>query len=55
MAKFDEMNTNPNVIKMIVGNKCDLENERRVSFEDLTELGNNLNIDSCFETSATSA
>ena len=44
MQKFDEMNTNPNVIKMIVGNKCDLDNERLVSYEELTELADELNI-----------
>ena len=48
------MNTNPNVIKMIVGNKCDLDNERRVNFDELIELASNLNIESYYETSATS-
>ena len=54
MQKFDEMNTNPNVIKMIVGNKCDLDNERMVNFEELTEVASELNIESFYETSATS-
>ena len=48
------MNTNPNVVKMIVGNKCDLDNERRVTFDELTELANSQNIESYYETSATS-
>ena len=48
------MNTNPNVVKMIVGNKCDLDNERRVNFDELIELASNLNIESYYETSATS-
>ena len=48
------MNTNPNVVKMIVGNKCDLDNERRVTFDELAELANSQNIESYYETSATS-
>ena len=28
----------PNVVKILVGNKCDLENERRVSYQDADAL-----------------
>ena len=38
MPAFEDCNTNEDVIKVIVGNKCDLDNERRVSFEELSNF-----------------
>lgn len=43
-----------NALKFLVGNKCDLEDLRLVSFEDAHELGAQCNLKS-FETSATDA
>ena len=42
---------NTDVIKYLVGNKCDLDLERRVSFDELQEKAMELNIRG-FETSA---
>lgn len=39
------------VVKILVGNKSDLEGERRVTFDDLTEKANELKM-KYFETSA---
>ena len=39
------------VFKVVVGNKCDLDNDRRVDFSELSELGEQENV-KFFETSA---
>ena len=39
---------------MLVGNKCDLENNRLVTFEELQDFAQEKGIESYFETSATS-
>ena len=54
IPNFDSCNTNQNVIKVIVGNKCDLDNERRVTFEELTTFADEQKIVDYFETSAVS-
>ena len=42
----------PNLIKVIVGNKCDLNNDRRVKMNDLSDKADEHNVDLFFETSA---
>ncbi len=39
------------VIKILVGNKCDLEGERRISFDDMQDKANDMGL-RAFETSA---
>ena len=41
-----------NTIKVIVGHKCDLNNDRRVKMQDLTDKAEEHNVDLYFETSA---
>merc|ERR1711977_196232 len=53
LAEVDKF-ANENVIKLLVGNKCDLENQRQVSFEEGKELADNLGV-KFIETSAKSA
>lgn len=43
-----------NVHKLLVGNKCDMQSDRRVSTEDASDLAHSLNLD-YLETSAKSA
>ena len=40
------------VIKVIVGNKCDLESERRITYDDMMDRATELNNIKAFETSA---
>lgn len=42
----------PNCIKVLVGNKCDLEQERKVSFADACEYAELQGMTKFFETSA---
>lgn len=46
-----EQNASPNIVKVLVGNKCDLERERRVSTENGKKLADEFNME-FFETSA---
>ena len=41
-----------NCVKVIVGNKCDLDNSRRVKTQDLMDKAEEHNVDLYFETSA---
>ena len=41
IVNFVNMTKGSNVVKILVGNKCDLDNDRRVSYEDLEELAEN--------------
>lgn len=50
MAEADK-NANENVIKLLVGNKADLESKRQVTFEEGKELADSLGI-KFIETSA---
>ena len=45
----------PDVIKFLVANKCDLDEKRRVFYEDLQTKAETFNIDNMMETSAISA
>ena len=47
-----KQNSSPNVLKFIVGNKCDLENEREVQKDEGKKLKNDNNYDFFIETSA---
>ena len=42
----------PDIIKVIVGNKCDLDNNRKVKKVDLDDKAEEHNVDLFFETSA---
>ena len=45
-------NSSPDVKIFLIGNKCDLDDERQVSKEKATTLKNNYEFDAFFETSA---
>ena len=49
-----EINSSESVEKILIGNKCDLVNERRVSYEDAKEMADDMGI-SYLETSAKSS
>jgi len=52
MYAVNEFCKKKNVLKFVVGNKCDLTGERRNTFDDLTEMVDDYNYYSiCFETS----
>lgn len=40
-----DQNARPNVKKIIVGNKCDLEKERQITFEEGKALANEFNVE----------
>ena len=42
----------PTTLKVLVGNKCDLDNSRRVKKQDLSDKAKQLGVDLFFETSA---
>ena len=47
-----KQNSSPNVLKFIVGNKCDLEDERQVQKEEAEKFKNNNDYNFFIETSA---
>ena len=51
----DTVDTNcpPDCIKVLVGNKCDLEQERKIDYADALDQAKVLNMNKFFETSAT--
>ena len=51
MNNINQYCNDENVLKFLVGNKCDLEEDRRVTFDDLLEKQQDYNIRG-FETSA---